>query len=141
MVRMLACALALALALSGCGQGGSPAAANEAADQFITALADGDVDEAWSHLALETRQRLYADDKAAFARDVKAADWSQLSWEFGPVVNFDYAWEVHGSAQKAFLPDFLVDRKIVGWSDPWFVMQVQFPGVFANDYQIIAWQE
>lgn len=141
MVRTSVSVLILAVALSACGQGGSPRAANEAADQFMTALTDRDAEEAWSHLALESRQRIYDDDKALFSRDVEAADWSQLSWEFGPVVNFDYAWEVHGTAQKESLPDFLVEREIVGWSDPYFVMQVHFPGTFTDTYEIIAWQK
>lgn len=138
-IRSTAAILALTLVLSGCGQGGSPEAANQAADEFLTALVHRDVDEVWSHLSPDTRQRVYDDDQTAFAREMNEADWSQMSWEFGQVVDFDYAWEVHGMADKASVPDLLIERRIAAWSDPWFVMQVQFPGK-PDDYLIIAWQ-
>ena len=132
--------LAVILAVSGCGQGGTPEAANGAADEFFQALVHRDVDEAWSHLHAESQHDKYNDDKAAFARDVNEADWSQLSWEVGPVVNFDVAWEVHLTLDEATVPAFLFERNIAGYSDPYLVMQVQFPGNLDN-YLIIAWPD
>lgn len=124
--------------LAACGQGGSPVVANQAEDDFLAALVHRNVDEAWSHLDPETRQRVYGDDEALFAREVNEADWSRLSWEFGPVVNLDYAWEVHVVADRSAVPDFLFDHAIAVWTDPWFVMQVQTP--LAQPYLIIAEQ-
>jgi hypothetical protein len=136
----MALLVALPLVLSACGQGGNPQAANQAADDFMTALLHRDVNEAWSHLQPDSQHDVYNDDKAAFARDVKDAHWGHLSWEFGPVVNFDYAWEVHGLVDESSIPAFLVERRIASWSDPYFVMQVQFPGK-PDDYTIIAWPD
>ena len=82
--RSPAILVALALALSGCGQGGSPDAANTAADAFFQALAHRNVNEAWSHLHPDSQHDVYNDDKAAFAQDVNEADWSRLTWEVGP---------------------------------------------------------
>lgn len=69
-----------------------------------------DVNEAWSHLSPDTRQRVYDNDQAEFAREVNDADWSQLSWGSGPVVNFDYAWEIHFVVDDGTVPDFLIER-------------------------------
>lgn len=77
-MRLAASLLALTLGLAGCGQGGNPEVANQAADDFMTALVRRDVTEAWSHLHPDTQHVVYADDKAAFARDVNGANWSQL---------------------------------------------------------------
>jgi hypothetical protein len=137
-LRLAAPFMAVTLALSGCGQGGSPVVANQAADAFFRALVQGDVNEAWSHLHPDSQHDVYDDDKAAFARDVNEADWGQLSWQVGPVVNFDYAWEIHFTIGERTVPDFLLERRIAGWSDPYLVMQVQFPGK-PDDYLIIAW--
>ena len=134
--RRMAAVLALTLALSGCGQGGSPEAANEAVDDFLSALVHGDVNEAWSHLEPDTRERAYDNDGAAFARDVNDADWSQLSWEFGPVVNFDYAWETHFVVDDGAVPNFLIERRIALLSDRWLVMVVQTPTF--QPYLIVA---
>jgi hypothetical protein len=139
-VRVPGPLVVLVLVLSGCGQGGSPNAANDAADAFFNALVRTDVDDAWSHLHPDSQHDIYNDDKAAFARDVSEADWSRLSWEVGPVVNFDYAWEVHLKLDQASVPAFLFDRHIAGYSDPYLVMQVQFPGKL-DDYLMIAWPD
>jgi hypothetical protein len=136
-VRLPASMLMLVLVLSGCGQGGSPNAANDAADAFFNSLVRRDVDDAWSHLHPDSQHDVYDDDKAAFAQDVNQADWSRLSWEVGPVVNFDYAWEVHLSVDEATVPGFLFERRIAGYST-YLVMQVQFPGK-VDDYLILAW--
>lgn len=129
--------IALQLALAGCGQGGSPDAANQAADDFLTALVHRDVDEAWSHLHPDTKQRVYEDDQATFAHDVNEADWSQLSWDFGPVVNFDYAWEVHVMASEGTVPDFLDETGIAPtWAGNGFIMVVQTPT--GQPYVIVA---
>jgi hypothetical protein len=134
--RPVAVLLALSLALAGCGQGGSPEIANQAADEFLTALVHGDVSAAWSHLDPGSQRIAYDNDEAAFIRDVNDADWTQLSWQFGPVVNLDYAWEVHVVADETAVPDFLVERAIAGWADPWFVMQVKTPA--GQPYLIVA---
>ncbi len=136
-ITVWAAALVVILALSACGQGGSPSDANQAADAFFNALVRRDADEAWSHLHPDSQHDVYGDDKAAFARDVNEADWGQLSWEVGPVVNFDYAWEVHLTLDEATVPDFLFERRLAGYST-YLVMQVQFPGKL-DDYLIIAW--
>ena len=98
------------------------------------------MNEAWSHLHPDSQHELYDDDKAAFASDVMAADWSQLSWQVGPVVNFDYAWEVHLTVDEGAVPDFLLKRRIAAWSSPYLVTQVQFLGK-PDDYLIIAWPD
>jgi hypothetical protein len=135
--RRLASIFMVVIALSGCGQGGSAATANQAADAFLWFMAHRDVDAAWSYLAPETRQSVYDDDMSAFARDVNRADWSQLAWEFGPVVDLDYAWEVHVIADEASVPLFL-DETGVGpnWAGNGFILQVQIP--YANTYRILA---
>lgn len=125
--RRMAAVFALTLALSGCGQGGSPEAANQAVDDFLTALVQRDVNEAWSHLSPDTRERVYDNDQAEFGREVNDADWSELSWEFGPVVNFDNAWEIHFLVDDGTVPDFLIERRIALMSEPWLVMVVQTP--------------
>ena len=135
--RRSASVLVLTLLLAACGQAGSAATANQAADAFLTFLVQRDVDVAWSHLAPETRQRVYDGDVAAFAQDVNQADWSQLTWEFGPVVDLDYAWEVHVIADEAAVPGFLDETGIApNWSGNGFVMQVQLP--YANTFYILA---
>lgn len=134
--RLAAVLLLLPLALAGCGQGGNPTAANQAADSFLMALVQKDSDEAWSHLDPRSRHLVYNDDMTAFAHDVEEADWSQLSWEFGPVVDLDYAWEVHLDSKEAAIPDFLLDKAIAGWADPWLVMQVKTPA--GQPYLIFA---
>ncbi len=98
------------------------------------------MNEAWSHLHPDSQHDVYDDDKAAFARDVNEADWSHLSWEVGPVVDFDISWEVHLTLDEATVPDFLFERNIAGYSDPYLVTQVQFPGSLDN-YLIIAWPD
>lgn len=126
--RLAALLVAFPLVLSGCGQGGSPAAANQAADDFLTALVHREVDEAWSHLDPRSQRIVYDNDKAAFASDVHDAEWSQLSWQFGPVVNLDNAWEVHVMADEASVPDFLDETGIApNWSGNGFIMLVQTP--------------
>ena len=129
MVRPLVVAVfALPLLLAGCGQAGSPAEANQAANDFLTALVDGDVDAAWSHLDPRSQRLVYDNDKAAFANDLVEADWSHLSWEFGPVVNLDTAWEVHVMADEATVPAFLDETGIgPNWSGNGFIMYVQTP--------------
>lgn len=123
---LVALLFAMPLLLAGCGQAGSPAEANQAADDFLTALVDGDVDKAWSHLDARSQRIVYDDDKAAFASDVSDADWSELSWQFGPVVNLDNAWEVHVMADEAAVPDFLAETGIgPNWSGNGFIMYVQ----------------
>jgi hypothetical protein len=111
------------------GQEGSPSIANRSADAFLRALLRKDVDYAWSHLAGETQQRVYAGDKQAFTRDVREADWSGITWEFGPVVNHDYAWGVHiriGPGER--LPGFLVERKLAAaWTGSGMVLLVITP--------------
>ncbi len=134
--RQLAVVVALALALAGCGQAGSPEAANQAADQFLMTLVRMDSDEAWSHLDPRSQHVVYNDDKTAFAHEVAEADWSRLSWEFGPVVDLDYAWEIHFVTAEAAIPDFLLERSIAGWGDPWLVMQVMTP--VGKPYLILA---
>ncbi len=136
--RLAASILALALTLSGCGQGGSPSAANQAANAFLLALVQRDAEVAWSHLHPDSQRDAYAGDQAAFAREVEEADWSQLAWEFGPVVNFDIAWEVHLTVDEATVPDFLFESGIAAMSDPWLVMQVQTP--FVGPYLILTWE-
>ena len=119
---------AIPLALAGCAQGGSPVEANQAADDFLTALVQRDVDKAWSHLDPRSQRLVYDNDKPAFASDVNGADWSHLSWQFGSVVNLDTAWEVHVTADEASVPEFLDETGIApNWSGNGFIMYVVTP--------------
>jgi hypothetical protein len=126
----------LLLALSGCTllpgasprQAGTPEIATEAADAFLLALADHDVDGTWDHLTPATRRNVYDDDKLAFARDVAAIDWSGVTWEFGPVTNLDGAWGVHVIIEETRLPEFLIERQIAaGWEGSGMVLHVVIP--------------
>jgi hypothetical protein len=127
----------LLLALSGCGllpvgaiprQAGTPEIATQAADAFLLALADHDVDGAWNHLTPATRRNVYDDDKMAFGRDVAASDWSGVTWEFGPITNLDWAWGVHVVIEETRLPTFLVERQIAaGWEGSGIVLHVVIP--------------
>jgi hypothetical protein len=135
--RRAASVAVLLLAVSGlraAASGGKPAAsrnpeiATHAADAFLRALADHDVDGAWNHLTPATRRIVYDDDKMAFARDVAASDWSGVSWEFGPVTNLDWAWGVHVVIDETGLPTFPVERQIAaGWKGSGIVLHVVAP--------------
>lgn len=129
-IRSTAAILALTVALTGCAQGGSETVAVQAAAAFLTALVQGDADEAWSHLTPETKQVVYHDDKAAFARDVDSADWSRMDWQMGTVTDFDISWGVHVEVDAATVPAFLVDREVVsgGPESPTIILLVQVPG-------------
>jgi hypothetical protein len=137
-MRLAAATLGLTLALTGCVQGGSPGAANQAANEFLLALVRNDSELAWSHLHPDSQRDAYDGDQAAFAREVDEADWSQFRWEFGPVVNFDVSWEIHLTIDEATVPDFLFERGIAAMADPYLVMQVQTP--FVGPYLILAWE-
>jgi len=124
--RAAAVALALTL-LTGCGQDGTPQSATEAADDFLLALANGQHDAAWSHLSPATREVLWNDDSATFAAEVLVADWSSVTWEFGPVVDHDISWGVYVRMNANPVPDFLVARRLAGeWTDG-IVLLVQTP--------------
>jgi hypothetical protein len=132
-VLFLACAAA---ALSGCDlfssgpdpQGGSPAIAAQATDAFLRALVQRDTAEAWSHLSPATQEVVYDNDQSAFARDVDAADWSRMTWQFGTVTDLDISWGIHVLVDEATVPAFLVEREIAaGWSGFGIVLHVQTP--------------
>lgn len=127
MIRVgVAAVLALTL-LTGCGQDGNAESAVQAADQFLSSLANGQHEVAWSHLSPATREALWNGDPAAFAEDVLAADWSSLAWEFGPVVDHDISWGVHVRMNGDTVPEFLVARRLVAeWNDG-IVLLVQTP--------------
>lgn len=137
--------LAVTLALAGCGQflpysqGGSRAAATQAANAFLTALVTGDSNEAWSHLTPKTKQVVYENDPTVFAADVESADWSRMAWQMGPVTDLDISWGVHAIVDAAAVPVFLVAREIVagGPDSDMIVLLVQIPGEL-RDYLIAA---
>jgi hypothetical protein len=124
--RAAAVALAFTL-LTGCGQDGTPESAMEAADDFLSALANGQHDVAWSHLSPETREVLWNGDPAAFATDVLAADWASVTWEFGPVVDHDISWGVYVRTTAGALPEFLVARRLAAGGTDEIVLLVQTP--------------
>ena len=124
--RAAAVALALAL-LTGCGQDGTPQSATEAADHFLSTLANGQHDVAWSHLSPATREVLWNDDPAAFAEEVLAADWASVIWEFGPVVDHDISWGVHVRMTADAVPEFLVARRLAAGGTDEIVLLVQTP--------------
>lgn len=138
-IRLTASLIALTVGLAGCAQGGSQATAAAAAGAFLSALVQGDADEAWSHLTPETRQAVYQDDKTEFAKDVARADWSRMDWQIGTVTDLDISWGVHVEVDAARVPAFLIDRGIVsgGPESPMIVLLVQIPGD-AGDYLIAA---
>lgn len=124
--RAAAVALALTL-LTGCGQDGTPRSATEAADHFLSAMANGQHDVAWSHLSPATREVLWNDDPAAFAQDVLAADWSLVAWEFGPVVDHDISWGVYVRMTADDVPEFMVARRLAAGKTDEIVLLVQTP--------------
>jgi hypothetical protein len=136
-LRQTVCVLALTVGLTGCAQGGSQASAAVAADAFLSTLVQGEADEAWSHLSQKTRQVIYDNDMAEFAQDVGNADWSRFRWHTGAVTDYDISWGVHVEVDAAAVPDFLVDRRIVGGGpgSPTIILLVQVPGD-PSDYVI-----
>jgi len=138
-LRVSASLLVLVVGLAACSQGGNESIAAEAADAFLSALVRGDSDEAWSHLSPETKQVIYDNDMAVFARDVGNADWSRFLWHMGTVTDYDISWGVHVEVDAALVPDFLVDRRIVagGPESPMIILLVQIPGA-PSDYLIAA---
>jgi hypothetical protein len=131
-------AVALALTLvAGCGQDGTPQSATEAADHFLSALANDQQSVAWSHLSQPTREVLWNDDFAAFEADVLAVDSSWVTWEFGPVVDYDISWGVHVRMNANAVAEFLVARRLAGnWTNG-IVLLVQIPD---GDPYLIAGQ-
>lgn len=124
--RVVTATLALTL-LTGCGQDGTPQSATEAADHFLTALANGQPEVAWPHLSPATREELWNDDPAAFGSDVLAADWSSVAWEFGPVVDHDISWGVYVRMTADAVPEFFVARRLAAGGTDEIVLLVQTP--------------
>jgi hypothetical protein len=91
-------------------------------------LARHDAHQAWSHLTPGTRHYVYDDDETAFAGDVANADWSGVTWEFGPVTNLDWALGVHVLVDEERVPAFLVEQQIAaGWEGFGIVLHVVTP--------------
>jgi hypothetical protein len=122
--------LAAAAFLSACAppvQLGNREMAAEASDDFLGALVARRAEYAWERLTPETREAIYDDDRDAFARDVKTADWSGLRWTMGPVTDYDIAWGVHVEVPADAVPDFLVDRRLVApFGGEGIILLVQF---------------
>jgi hypothetical protein len=135
--RRTAVACVFILTLSSCAllrvggppsQGGNPTIGIHSADAFLQALANHDAENAWSHLTEGTRHNVYDDNEATFAHDVADADWSGLTWQFGPVTNLDWAWGVHVIIDEEKVPTFLVEREIAaGWEGFGIVLHVVTP--------------
>ena len=128
--RLSAFLLVVMLGLAGCPQGGTEASAAAAADSFLSALVQRDVDEAWSHLTPKTKQVIYENVKADFKRDVDMADWSRMVWQMGAVSDLDISWGVHVAIDAPAVPAFLVERQLVsrGPLSRIMILLVQIPG-------------
>lgn len=122
--------LAVTALLSACAppvQLGSREAAAAASDDFLGALVARRAEYAWERLTPETREAIYGDDANAFVADVRTADWSGFRWAMGPITDYDIAWGVHVEVPPDAVPNFLVDRGLVGrFGGEGIVLLVQF---------------
>jgi len=126
---LLASAAALA-ACSPASQKGNEADAREAAESVLDALRREDAASLWERLTPGTRDELYANDADDFARDLAATDWSELTWEIGPVIDYEISWGVHAMVSPAGVSRILVDRGLLGgWDEAGFVILVQVTDV------------
>jgi hypothetical protein len=128
--RLLAAILlTMAAALAACSpapQRGDETEARDAAESYLDALRREDVGFLWERLTPATRGALYANDAGAFARDVGATDWSDLTWEIGPVTDYEISWGVHAQVAPAGVSVTLVDRGLFGgWGEEGIMILVQ----------------
>jgi hypothetical protein len=116
--------MVLALLLSACSMGlldadaaGTPAAAAEAANDFLSLLTQQAAADAWVHLAPGTRTAIYGNDESVFESDVADAVWSPLRWRTGPVTDYEISWGVNVVVEEGDVPEFLLTRRIAGRPD------------------------
>lgn len=119
--RSAAAAVVLALLTSACHLGlveqdasGTPAAAVESANDFLSLLTAKKAAEAWDRLTPSTKAVIYNGDQSAFVSDVTNADWSRFNWEIGPVTDYEVSWGVHFRVDGGGAPDFLSTKAITG---------------------------